>query len=74
MKNKDWLNKLKPLAGNVTQWRAYEDMLDYYIALHIKKLEQATDTVDIYRAQGAIHSLQKLKTLRDEINGPNASI
>lgn len=69
MNNKDWLNKLKPLVSNVTQWKAYEDMVDYYISLNIKKLEQATDTVDIYRAQGAIHCLQKLKTLRDEVNG-----
>lgn len=68
MKQKEWLSKLKPLASNNNQWQAFEDMLDYYISLQVKKLEQATDTVDIYRAQGAVHCLQKLKTLRNEVN------
>jgi hypothetical protein len=34
----------------------------------VKELEQAEDTVHLHRAQGAIASLKKLKTLRDEIN------
>lgn len=65
---KKWLSALKPLAHNNIMWQAYEDMLSFYIDLNTKKLEQASDPIDIYRAQGAIASLKKLKTLRDEIN------
>ena len=43
-------------------------MLDYYIGLHQTKLEQATDTIEIYKAQGAIQAFRKLKYLREEIN------
>jgi hypothetical protein len=31
-------------------------------------LEQNTDMLYIYQAQGAIHVLRKLKQLRDEVN------
>ena len=31
-------------------------------------LEQSTDLVNVHQAQGAIHMLRKLKTLRDEVN------
>ena len=31
-------------------------------------LEQNIDMINVYKAQGAIHSLRKLKQLRDEVN------
>jgi hypothetical protein len=34
-------------------------------------MEQSNDTVIMYRAQGAIAMLKKLKSLRDEVNGNN---
>jgi hypothetical protein len=68
MSEKKWLSALKPLAHNTIMWDAFEDMIDYYVALRVKELEQAEDVVHLHRAQGAIASLKKLKTLRDEIN------
>jgi hypothetical protein len=50
------------------QWEAFCDMLDYNINLQHKKLEQANDPVEVYRAQGAIAALRSLKYLKDEIN------
>jgi hypothetical protein len=68
MNEKKWLSALKPLAHNTIMWNAFEEMIDYYVALRVKELEQAEHTVNLHRAQGAIASLKKLKTLRDEIN------
>jgi hypothetical protein len=44
-------------------------MLDYYIDIQHKSLEQNVELVEIYRAQGAVMALKKLKRLREEING-----
>jgi hypothetical protein len=71
MAEKEWLSKLKPLASNNIQWQAYEQMLEYYLVMQSKKLEQATEPAELYRAQGAIAALRKLKTLRDEIHASN---
>lgn len=68
MSEKKWLSALKPLTQNTIMWNAFEEMIDYYVALRVKELEQAEDVVHLHRAQGAIASLKKLKTLRDEIN------
>jgi hypothetical protein len=68
MTEKRYLSALKPLASTPIQWQAFEEMLDYYIGMQHKALDQAVDTVEIYRAQGAVMALRKLKQLRDEIN------
>lgn len=67
--DKKYLLKLKGLVNTKTQWDAFLEMLDYQILLNQKKLEQAVDTVEIYKAQGAIQSLRQLKYLREEVNG-----
>lgn len=66
--HKDYLSKLKLLVNTNNQWEAFCDMLDYNINLQHKKLEQANDPVEVYRAQGAIAALRSLKYLKDEIN------
>jgi predicted transcriptional regulator len=66
--HKDYLSKLKSLVNTNNQWEAFCDMLDYNINLQHKKLEQANDPVEVYRAQGAIAALRSLKYLKDEIN------
>jgi len=63
------LSRLKPLVGNNRQWEAFNNYLDVVIDMQQKALEQADDNVMMYRSQGAIAALRKLKTLRDEING-----
>jgi hypothetical protein len=66
--DKQYLSRLKTLANTKLQWDAFTEMLDYHIGLHQAKLEQATDMVEVYKAQGSIQALKKLKYLRDEIN------
>lgn len=66
--HKDYLSKLVGLVNNNNQWMAFCDMLDYNISMQHKKLEQATDPAEMYRAQGAIAALRSLKYLKDEIN------
>jgi hypothetical protein len=56
-------------VGNNLQWQAFSDYIDAVIEMQQKALEQANDNVMMYRSQGAIAALRKLKTLRDEING-----
>ena len=63
------LSKLKPWVNNSRQWQAFSDYLDAVIDMQHKALEQADDNVMMYRSQGAIAALRKLKALRDEVNG-----
>jgi hypothetical protein len=67
--DKQILSKLKPWVGNNRQWQGFSDYIDAVIEMQQKALEQADDNVMMYRSQGAIATLRKLKTLRDEING-----
>ena len=69
MNNQQILSKLKPWVNNNRQWQAFSDYLDAVIEMQHKALEQADDNVMMYRSQGAIAALRKLKTLRDEVNG-----
>jgi|TARA_R110001592_G_scaffold125424_1_gene335442 hypothetical protein len=41
------------------------------IEQHHKAIEQTDDTVTVYRTQGAIAALRRLKYLRDEVNKNN---
>jgi hypothetical protein len=68
MHNKLYLPKLKGLVGSTLQWGAFVDMLDYNIEQHQRKLEQATELADMFKAQGAIAALRQLKYLKDEID------
>lgn len=68
MIEKKWLSGLKPLASTATQWNAFEEMLNFYIGVNQKSLEQGAEPIDIYRAQGAVMALKKLKQLKDEIH------
>ena len=69
MHNQQILSKLKPWVNNNRQWQAFSDYIDAVIEMQQKALEQADDNVMMYRSQGAIAALRKLKTLRDEVNG-----
>ena len=68
MTEKKWLSALKPMAASPIQWEAFEQMLDFYLGMHQKALEQAADPVEIYRSQGSVIALKKLKQLKDEIH------
>jgi len=64
--NKEILGSLKPLVNHQLQLNKYIDAL---IEQHYKAMEQAEDTTVLYRTQGAIGALRRLKFLRDEVLG-----
>jgi hypothetical protein len=49
-------------------WDAFVEKLEYDIEQQQRKLEQATDLQEVFKAQGAIAALRHLKYLKDEIN------
>jgi len=66
--DKAFLPKLKGMLNSPHLWDAFVDKLDYDIEQHQRKLEQATEMSDVFKAQGAIVALRQLKYLKDEIN------
>ena len=60
---------LKKLVNDKAIWDALVEELDERISTAHKTLESLTDTSEMYRCQGYIHSLRKLKYLRDIVNG-----
>ena len=69
--SKAFLPKLKGMLNSPHLWDAFVDKLDYDIEQHQRKLEQATDLHEMFKAQGAIAALRQLKYLKDEINHAN---
>jgi hypothetical protein len=59
---------LKPFVNNKELWVDFQQELANRIQACYKKLEQVTDTVDIYRTQGEIQALKNLMKLRDKVN------
>ena len=59
---------LKPFVNNKELWTDFQQELNNRIQASYKKLEQVTDTVDIYRTQGEIQALKNLMKLRDKVN------
>ncbi len=68
MSNKTFLPKLKPLLNSPHAWDAFVEKLDYDIGMQQRKLEQAVDLQEMFKAQGAIAALRQLKYLKEEIN------
>ena len=64
--DKQILGNLKPMVNHQHHFNKY---LDELISKQHKLLEQANDMTTVHRAQGSIHTLQKLKLLREEVNG-----
>ena len=60
---------LKRFVNDPEFWKAFVTELDEAIAMQHKNLEQSVDPVDVYRCQGQIFALKKLKQLRDKYNG-----
>mgnify|MGYP003111523283 FL=1 len=55
------------MVSNNLQWEAFNNYIDALIENQYKILEQADNDTIMYRAQGAVASLKKLKLLRDEV-------
>lgn len=66
--SKAFLPKLKGMLNSPHMWDAFVEKLDYDIEQQQRKLEQATELHEMFKAQGAIAALRQLKYLKDEIN------
>ena len=60
---------LKKLVNDKPLWDNFVEYVDHIIDQQHKAMEQAEDSIMLYRAQGAIATLKRLKYLRDEMNG-----
>ena len=63
------LSPLKKLVDNKRLLDSFNNYVDYLIANQHKAMEQADTNVLLYRTQGAISVLRKLKYLREEVIG-----
>jgi len=63
------LGTLKKITNDKPLWDAYLEYLDGKIqAAHIR-MEQSNSVDAIYRMQGEIAALRRLKLMREEVNG-----
>ena len=65
--HREHLNKLKALVNNQAQWSKFESYIDFLIEQQHRTMEQTAESVAMYRSQGAIYQLRRLKLLRDEV-------
>lgn len=59
---------LKPLVNDKVLWTDFLEEMDQRIMDAYRGLEQASDLVTVYRYQGEIAALKKLKYLREKVN------
>jgi hypothetical protein len=67
--NKQVLSQLKTLVNNPKLMNNFNDYIDVQIQSQYKIMEQSNDTITLYRSQGAVATLKRLKLLREEVNG-----
>ena len=60
--------KLRKLTTDKELWDSFVEYIDDSIAKQHKALEQAADVPMIYKLQGSIACLRRMKYLRDELN------
>jgi hypothetical protein len=66
---KEFIGHLKGFVNNPVQWHAFCEFIDSEIETQESVLRTANDTIDIYRAQGAVKALTRLKYMKEAING-----
>jgi hypothetical protein len=59
---------LKPLCNNKDTWEGFVEYMDYLIEQQHRKMEQTTNSTELFQAQGAIQTLRSLKYLRERVN------
>ncbi len=62
------MNILRKLTSDKELWDSFVEYIDDAIAKQHKTLEQASDMPMIYKLQGSIACLRRMKYLRDELN------
>ena len=60
---------LKQLVNDKECYEQFQEHLDNLIRMRQRALEAANDTTTMYRQQGAIDVLRKLKLLKETVNG-----
>jgi len=60
---------LRPFVNDKHLYDDFLEELDDRIKHQQGRLEQATSMEEVYRGQGAIDSLRRLKQLREKVNG-----
>lgn len=61
--------KIKQLVNDKELWDAFLEEIDVLIEVEHRGLEQHTNPNDLYRCQGAVKALRRMKQLRDDVNG-----
>lgn len=62
---------IKSLVNTPNHYNALMEELDLWIEKERRGLETSTDIENIYRYQGAVRVLRRLKQLRELVNGSN---
>ncbi len=62
-------SRLKEFVNNKPVWDSFISELDTEIELSRKALEQESDTQKIFQRQGQIQAYNRLKQLRNKVNG-----
>ena len=60
---------LKQLVNNKELYEEFQKHLDDLIYMRQRTMESANDAIIVYRQQGAIDVLRKLKLLKETVNG-----
>lgn len=63
------LGALKKITNDKPLWDAYVEYLDSKISAAHIRIEQINDAETMYRIQGEIAALRRLKLMREEVNG-----
>jgi hypothetical protein len=69
MSEKAYLGYLKAFTNHPHQWDAFVEFINDEIANQNRKLQQSDNIVDLHRAQGAVHILQRISKLKEMVNG-----
>ena len=62
---------LKHLCNDKPTWETFTEYMDYLIEQQHRKMEQTTNTQELFHSQGAIQTLRSLKYLRERVNNEN---
>ena len=60
---------LRQLVNDKEAYEQFQQHIDTEISVRQRTMESASDAVTMYRQQGAIDVLRKLKLLREAVNG-----
>ena len=55
------------MVNNPQQWDQFSNYIDTLIEQQHRTMEQTDDDKIMYRAQGSVYMLRRLKLLRDEV-------